>query len=157
MATKGTVHPSNLKLAAGEHSVLDRLDFFFGDPARSGAIGEFFQKEAAGFSGFADTNSPEGLAAYALFKQYSGLVDGLLTAFCDEDNLDLETVATECIAEFNRLEGAPSAFICLPYVIAALEMDAFVDLAFEMRDVNEYAEEEGEEAPEEGDAPAAAE
>lgn len=148
MATKGTLCPSNVALQGTGHSLLDRLDFFFGDPKRSQAIGEFLQKESAAFQGFDNTNSEAGLAGYALFKRYGELVDTLLTGFCEESDMKVEEVASAAMNAMKELDGAPSQYICLPYICAALDMDAFVKLVDEMQDLLNYGFDDDEEGGE---------
>eukprot|EP00744_Colponema_vietnamica_P014883 GILI01020841.1.p1 GENE.GILI01020841.1~~GILI01020841.1.p1 ORF type:complete len:167 (+),score=45.33 GILI01020841.1:47-547(+) len=145
MSSKGTLCPSNVTLQGSGHSLLDRLDFFFGDPKRGQAVGEFLQQETAAFKGFDNnTNSEAGLVGYALFKRYGELIDTLLTGFCVDSEMKVEEVAAAAMNEMTRLDGAPSQFICLPYICAALDMDAFCRLVDEMQDILNYGFDEVE-------------
>ena len=150
---------------AGE-GPLDKLDFFFSHPENTEKIGAFLSKERENFLKVDRTDDPGALEAYALAKKYGELLDELLTAYCDQNNVPLEDLAQLCMSELERLDGAPSQYVCLPYIVAALDFVEF--LAFvkdttnliygeavdgedrEEEDGGEQSEEETEEEGEEG-------
>eukprot|EP00658_Telonema_sp_P-2_P031560 TRINITY_DN23590_c0_g1_i1.p1 TRINITY_DN23590_c0_g1~~TRINITY_DN23590_c0_g1_i1.p1 ORF type:complete len:176 (-),score=50.16 TRINITY_DN23590_c0_g1_i1:246-773(-) len=124
MATKGKIHPMNM--APAGDTPLDKLDFFFSHPDNTNKIGMFLSKEQELFLKVDRTDDDGALEAYALAKKYSELLDEMLSTFCEQNNLPLEDVAQLCMGELEKLEGAPSQYVCLPYIAAALDFEEFL-------------------------------
>ena len=124
MAAKGKIHPMNL--APAGDTPLDKLDFFFSHPDNTNKIGAFLSKEKELFHKVDRTDDPGALDAYALAKKYSELLDEMLTTFCEQNSFPLEDVAQLCMGELEKLDGAPSQYVCLPYIAAALDFEEFL-------------------------------
>eukprot|EP00758_Cryptobia_borreli_P006114 Tbor_TRINITY_DN5083_c0_g4::TRINITY_DN5083_c0_g4_i2::g.14242::m.14242 len=115
--------------------LLDRIDFFFSDPKNTSRVGDFFAKERASFIHFGTTDDPKSLENYALFKRYGELIDDIMGEFCAKESIELQAVADECHAKMNILEGGTSQYLCVSYILAALDFDEFCSIVHYTNDM----------------------
>lgn len=138
------------QVSAGE-ALLDHIEDFFSNPEVTTAVGSFLNSESKNFAHFAETDDPAVHENVALFKKYGALVEGMMAQFCAKEGIELLAVAKACLKELERCDGAPSPYICVSYIAAAVDLEQFAQLVGETNAIVHYDEMDVYEAGEDDD------
>lgn len=88
------------------------------------------------------TDSEQSLRLYAAFREYSVILEGLLSVFFEREaaagiNTQQNEVAESVMKEWVKPEGS-FRYMCIVYIAAALDFDAFRQLLADFRSIRYY-------------------
>ena len=130
---------SNTHLPEGvELGLLDRLDFHFGHPDHTSRVGAFLNAEGSNFLRLETTDDPNAHEYFTMFQRYGLVIEDVLVGFCAKSQLSFEDVARACVDEMDTKDGAPSEYICVSYIAAALEFERFRQLVVDVNALLQY-------------------
>ena len=118
--------------------LIEKIDFFFGAPENTSAIGAFLQAESNMFAQFERTDDPNGLENFALFKRYGLLVESIMERFCAAEQISMEDVGAEIHRQLVLSDELASPYICVGYIAGALDIEAFQDLVVDINAITNY-------------------
>lgn len=114
------------------------------------SIANFFDGECVALlemaEGEAVTDSLQGLNAFALFKKYTTVIDGITRGFLalqeeKQRGTSAEQVAEAVLTDRNN-PASSGSFLCTEYIVGALDFDAFRQLAVDMKRMLEYSDDD---------------
>lgn len=142
--------------AARGEPLLDRLDLFFSNGVITDTVRDFFSdneeclRQLREWDG--NTDSEAAIRSYHAFKAYSTLLESIIEKFLAADAAeDGQPVTEAALAETVMSEWNRNSFTytCTAYLAAALDFNAFIELASDMLDLHCFSYEEMEEEEEE--------
>jgi len=122
--------------APAEEDLILALEEFFSGPQFTTSVGDFMSANVGELE-FKDLQAEQPLKNYDVFKRYTTLIELLLGEFLEERQLEVVAVYEAC--RKGRESGDAAASVCIDYLLACTEYEAFMELAYDHAQLAAYA------------------